>query len=59
MCGIVLGICFGSACVFVTGIDSLLLAVLVIGTSTALAAIVAYRFPYAPDILRFLADWLT
>lgn len=58
LCGLILGTCFGSVCVFLIGVDSFLLAVLVIGTSTVLAAIVAYRFPYGPDVLRLLADWL-
>lgn len=59
LCGVFLGICLGCVGVVVTGIDSVFLTGLVIGTSTIVCAAVAYRFPYVAHVLRLLAEWLT
>lgn len=58
LCGGLLGIAFGSACMYLTGLDPIPLVLTLIGASTVFGAIVGYRFPYAPDILRLLVDWL-
>ncbi|TWU08281.1 hypothetical protein [Stieleria varia] len=58
LCGCLLGACFGSTCLFLIGIAAIPLVLTVIGVSAITGAIIAYRFPYAPNLLHMIADWL-
>jgi len=58
LCGGLLGTGLGTAGVFLTGTNSIAIVIALLTTATVLGAMIGFRYPYAPEVLRLLVDWL-